>query len=132
MFASEWIFGLFSSVVPTEQMGLFFDKFYIDQWVFFYQFILSILKEHEEDLLQEDDLYSILQQIKPQTNGSTAAAALTSSKIDQNSSCEDMDASQLPAEAQEQQNKQFQISNFFKRLVPWTSKDGQINSVVAG
>jgi len=43
-----------------------------------------------------------------------------------------MDASQLPAEAQEQQNKQFQISNFFKRLVPWTSKDGQINSVVAG
>lgn len=60
MFAQEWIFGLFASVVPTELMGTFFDKFFTDQWVFFYQFILSILKEHEADLLVEDDLYSIL------------------------------------------------------------------------
>lgn len=60
MYASEWIFGLFASVIPLEEMGVFFDGFYRDKWIFFYKLILCILKLHESDLIQEDDLYCIL------------------------------------------------------------------------
>lgn len=40
MYASEWIFGLFSSVVPLEQMGEFFSQFFSNSWIFFYQLVL--------------------------------------------------------------------------------------------
>jgi hypothetical protein len=36
MYTSEWVFGLFSSVIPLEQMGDFFSCFFRDKWVFFY------------------------------------------------------------------------------------------------
>ena len=60
MYASDWIFGLFASVIPLEQMACFFTKFYRHRWLFFYQLILSILKYLEKELLQEDELWSIL------------------------------------------------------------------------
>jgi len=64
MYASEWIFGLFSSVIPLEQMGVFFSNFFQDGWIFFYKLILTILKFLESELLQEDDLWDIINQIK--------------------------------------------------------------------
>lgn len=51
MYASDWIFGLFASVIPLEQMGAFFSKFFKHRWIFFYQLILSILKSLEKELL---------------------------------------------------------------------------------
>ena len=64
MYASEWIFGLFASVIPLEQMSNFFTYFFRYKWIFFYQLILSILKFLEKELLQEDELWSIINQIK--------------------------------------------------------------------
>ena len=67
MYASEWIFGMFSSVISLDQMHVFFDSFFANKWVFFYQLVLQILKLHEDDLLQEEDLYCILHLIKNKT-----------------------------------------------------------------
>lgn len=36
VYASEWIFGLFASVIPCDYMGDFFDNFFRDKWIFFY------------------------------------------------------------------------------------------------
>ena len=36
VFASEWIFGLFASIIPTEYIDHFFDNFYEHKWIFFY------------------------------------------------------------------------------------------------
>jgi len=64
MYASDWIFGLFASVIPLEHMSGFFSRFFRHRWIFFYQLILSILKHLETQLLQEDELWNILNQIK--------------------------------------------------------------------
>jgi hypothetical protein len=47
LFASEWIFGLFSSVIPVDFMGLFFDEFFKRSWVFFYQLVLQLMHHHK-------------------------------------------------------------------------------------
>jgi hypothetical protein len=60
MYASEWIFGLFSSVVPLEMMGDFYQSFFSQKWIFFYKLVLTILKTHQKELLCEEELYSIL------------------------------------------------------------------------
>jgi hypothetical protein len=60
MYASDWIFGLFASVIPLEKMSAFFSRFYQHKWIFFYKLILSILKQLEEEILQEDELWDIL------------------------------------------------------------------------
>jgi hypothetical protein len=44
MFASDWIFGLFASVVPLEDMKVFYDNFFEKKWVFFYSIVLSIIE----------------------------------------------------------------------------------------
>eukprot|EP00347_Sterkiella_histriomuscorum_P000966 403373845 len=81
MYASDWIFGLFASVIPLEKMSAFFSKFYQYKWIFFYKLILSILKFLEEELLQEDELWNILNQIKSQTHLNTAAISGQSSAL---------------------------------------------------
>lgn len=73
MYASDWIFALFASVIPLEHVGQFLGKFYRHRWIFFYQLILSVLKFLERELLQEDELWNILNQIKSQTFLNTAA-----------------------------------------------------------
>ena len=66
VYASEWIFGLFASVIPCEFMGNFFDLFFKHKWIFFYQLILSMLKEHEQEIINEEDVYHFMRQIKAQ------------------------------------------------------------------
>lgn len=51
MYASDWIFALFASVIPLEHVGQFLGKFYRHRWIFFYQLILSVLKFLERELL---------------------------------------------------------------------------------
>ena len=36
VYASEWIFGLFASVIPCDHMGDFIDLFFKHKWIFFY------------------------------------------------------------------------------------------------
>ena len=63
-FAGEWIFGLFASVIPCEQMGDFFDQFFTHKWIFFYKLVLTLLKSHEDRIFQEEDLYDFLRNLK--------------------------------------------------------------------
>jgi len=64
VYASEWIFGLFASVIPCDHMGDFFDKFFQDKWIFFYQLILTLLKRHQSEINNEEDFYHFLRQLK--------------------------------------------------------------------
>jgi hypothetical protein len=50
IFASEWIFGLFASVIPCEHMASFFDQFFEQRWIFFYALVLTLLKRHEREI----------------------------------------------------------------------------------
>ena len=64
VFASEWIFGLFASVIPCDYMGDFFDKFFERKWIFFYQLILSLLKRHQAVISNDEDFYQFMRQLK--------------------------------------------------------------------
>mmetsp|Transcript_12280 Transcript_12280/g.12094 ORF Transcript_12280/g.12094 Transcript_12280/m.12094 type:complete len:87 (-) Transcript_12280:688-948(-) len=64
MYASDWIFALFSNIIPIKQIHLFFDNFFKFGWPFFYKFSLSFLKSIEACLLCTDDLSEILGTIK--------------------------------------------------------------------
>ena len=67
MYASDWIFSLFSSVLPETQSEVtasFFTQFFKHKWEFFYKLVLSILEHIRPKLLEAEDMFSILQQIK--------------------------------------------------------------------
>jgi len=68
MFCSEWIFALFASVIPVENMAIFYDRLLQDGWSFFYKVILSFLNQFEKLLLEEDDLAGILSVLKSQNH----------------------------------------------------------------
>lgn len=36
MYVTEWVFGLFSSVVPLKDMAQFLNLFFKHKWIFFY------------------------------------------------------------------------------------------------
>ena len=67
MYAGEWIFSLFCSILPEHNSKVtaqFFNQFLTYKWEFFYKLILSILEHLHDELLEEDDMYGILQVIK--------------------------------------------------------------------
>ena len=64
IFASEWIFGLFASVIPPDLMTTFFDRFFADSWNFFYQLVITLLKRHESVITSEEEMYNLLRMIK--------------------------------------------------------------------
>ena len=67
MYASDWIFSLFTSVLPendSELTSKFFTNFFTYKWEYFYKLILSILQIIKPRLLQAGDMMSILQEIK--------------------------------------------------------------------
>ena len=64
MYASDWLFGLFASVIPLDKMKTFYNLFFKRKWVFFYSMILSILKKLERYILEEQELWDILNSIK--------------------------------------------------------------------
>jgi hypothetical protein len=54
MYATDWIFSLFTSVLPennSEVTATFFTKFFKFQWEFFYKLILSILNHLKPRLM---------------------------------------------------------------------------------
>ena len=67
MYASDWIFSLFSSVLPetnSKVTASFFTQFFKYKWEFFYKLVLSILQHISPKLFEAKDMFSILQQIK--------------------------------------------------------------------
>ena len=64
VYVSEWLIGMFASIIPSEHMVIFFDNFFKSGWLFFYQLVLSILKHHEKEIETEEDMYCLLRKIK--------------------------------------------------------------------
>ena len=67
MYASDWIFSLFASVLPetnSKVTASFFTQFFKFKWEFFYKLVLSILNHIKPKLFEAQDMFSILQQIK--------------------------------------------------------------------
>jgi hypothetical protein len=55
VFASDWIFSSFMSIIPEDNYKLsssFFTKFFRYKWEFFYKLILTILQHIQEKLLE--------------------------------------------------------------------------------
>ncbi len=67
MYASDWIFCLFSNIIPIQYMGEFYDLFFNQGWNFFYRFCLSMLGVFKDKLLEEDEFSGILSHIKFKT-----------------------------------------------------------------
>ena len=64
MYASNWIFSLYSNVMPTAQMNEFFENFYANGWGFFYRFTLTLLRILQPKILELDDLSEIIDMVK--------------------------------------------------------------------
>lgn len=85
MFASDWIFCLFSNIVPIHLMAQFYDNFFSQGWKYFYSFCLSMLDVIQERLLLEDDFSGIISSIKLKTPDKYATTSLAN-KIPSSSS----------------------------------------------
>jgi hypothetical protein len=64
MYVTEWCFSLFAGVVPANEMVMVFDQFFYSGWIFFYKFVVFILKKLEKMLLQASDLADIIIPLK--------------------------------------------------------------------
>lgn len=64
MYASDWIFALFSNIIPITEYQFFLDNFFKSGWSFFYKFSLSFLRSLQEDILEAEDISEILTLIK--------------------------------------------------------------------
>jgi len=63
MYASDWIFSLFASVLPetnSKVTASFFTQFFKFKWEFFYKLVLSILNHIKPKLFEAQDMFSIL------------------------------------------------------------------------
>ena len=64
MYASDWIFCLFSNIIPLREYHYFLDQFFEGGWMFFYKFGLSFMKALAPELIEMNDLSEILTTIK--------------------------------------------------------------------
>ena len=64
MYASDWIFSVFCSVLPENEFDVtaqFFNQFFIYRFEFFYKLILTILNHIEDSVYDHQEMFSILQ-----------------------------------------------------------------------
>jgi hypothetical protein len=64
MYASDWLFALFSNILPFTQYHYFLTCFFEEGWSFFYKFSLAYLNALKPDLMEKKDLSEILILIK--------------------------------------------------------------------
>ena len=64
MYASDWLFSLFSNIIPLSQYHLFLGCFINEGWNFFYKFSLAYLEAYRDDLLKSSDIQELLDLIK--------------------------------------------------------------------
>ena len=60
LYASDWLFALFSNIIPLTQYHRFLDGFFLHGWSFFYKFALTFLGCLKDDLLSASDPSDIL------------------------------------------------------------------------
>jgi len=53
MFATEWCFTLFGSMVPVDVIGDFIDLFHEYGWMALYKVALAILKRLEDAIIEK-------------------------------------------------------------------------------
>lgn len=82
MYATDWCFSLFGSVVPIKELAPIYDKFFREGWIFFYKIVLVILKRLEKILLLQSETGEILSPLKPtQRSQSHGKSFLESLKV---------------------------------------------------
>ena len=67
MYASDLIFSIFTMVIPeteTRVTARFFQLFFQFKWEFFYKLILTVLKHISKAILDCEEMFSVLQQVK--------------------------------------------------------------------
>jgi len=66
MYASNWIFTLFTNSIPITVVHNFITEFFKSGWPFFYRFTLTYLKILSSRILNtdENDNYEIMELIK--------------------------------------------------------------------
>ena len=64
VFGSNWVVSLLCDVLPLEETGVFFDSFFKESWVFFYKFLLYLVKSHKESILQAKNTALIITLLK--------------------------------------------------------------------
>jgi hypothetical protein len=65
MYATDWCFSLFGSVVPIRELAPIYDSFFREGWIFFYKIVLVILNRLEAVLLRRSETGEILSPLKP-------------------------------------------------------------------
>lgn len=64
MYAAEWCFTLFGSVVPVKEMINVLDGFFSEGWIFFYRMVIVLLRCLEKRLLEARDPIELLAPLK--------------------------------------------------------------------
>ena len=64
MFATDWILTIFSSLIPLNIHSIFISNFLKEGWIYFYNVVLTFLKEIEEDLLEQNEFGDVLITLK--------------------------------------------------------------------
>ena len=64
MFATDWILTLFSSLIPFDIHQIFLTNFLKEGWSYFYNVVLTFLKEIQTDLLEQNEFGDVLITLK--------------------------------------------------------------------
>lgn len=64
MYAAEWCFTLFGSVIPVREMFNVLDGFFNEGWIFFYRMVIILLRCLEKRLLKARDPIELLAPLK--------------------------------------------------------------------
>ena len=64
MYASDWIFALYTNIIPNSQVHLFFNEFFKFGWAFFYRLTITFLEILSSRILQSDEIFEIIDLIK--------------------------------------------------------------------
>eukprot|EP00831_Metopus_contortus_P080887 TRINITY_DN8377_c0_g1_i4.p2 TRINITY_DN8377_c0_g1~~TRINITY_DN8377_c0_g1_i4.p2 ORF type:complete len:153 (-),score=17.27 TRINITY_DN8377_c0_g1_i4:46-504(-) len=64
MFITNWIFTLFSSFIPIDDISSFYDEFFAYSWEAFHKLMLHILRLHESNILKATEATEVIALIK--------------------------------------------------------------------
>jgi hypothetical protein len=57
IFMVEWLFSLFSSLIPLELQIYFYRGFFLNRWMFFYKMAISSILNLKGDFIEADEIY---------------------------------------------------------------------------
>ena len=81
----EWVFSLFSSVIPIEVQIRFYFGFFAEGWNFFYKMCISVILTLEKDInegIEADEIYLRLKFGKHEDNYENNSKRMWNSIID--------------------------------------------------